>query len=104
MKSDLAIFEDYKIRRSYDTKTETWYFSIVDILKVLMEQQDHKRVQSYWTTLKKRLKDEGSEVVTKCDQLKLLALNDKNYLLISAFSIPAFFSSNLINLVKIIKY
>jgi DNA-damage-inducible protein D len=80
MKNDLAIFEDYKIRRQYDEKTETWYFSVVDIIGALIQQQDHKRAQSYWTTLKNRLKDEGSEVVTKCDQLKLLAADGKSYL------------------------
>ena len=80
MTNDLAIFEGNTIRRHYDEKTETWYFSIVDIIMVLIQQPDHKRAQSYWTTLKNRLKDEGSEVVTKCDQLKLPASDGKNYL------------------------
>ncbi len=80
MTSDLAIFEDYKIRRQYDEKTETWFFSVVDIIAALIQQPDHKRAQSYWTTLKNRLKEEGSEVVTKCDQLKLLASDGKSYL------------------------
>ena len=80
MTYDLAIFEGSKIRRYYNDKTETWYFSIVDIIKVRIQQSDHKRAQSYWTTLKNRLKDEGSEVVTKCDQLKLQASDGKNYL------------------------
>ena len=52
-------------------------FSIVDIIAVLTQQNDHKKTQSYWTTLKNRLKDEGSEVVTKCDQLKLEATDGK---------------------------
>src|SRR3989344_7070843 len=80
METNLAIFEDYKIRRIYDEKTETWFFSIVDIIAVLTQQNDHKKAQSYWTTLKNRLKEEGSEVVTKCDQLKLEASDGKNYL------------------------
>jgi DNA-damage-inducible protein D len=78
--NSLAVFEDHKIRRHYDEKTETWYFSVVDIIAVLIEQRDHKKAQSYWTTLKNRLKQEGSEVVTKCDQLKLSAADGKNYL------------------------
>lgn len=55
-------------------------FFCVDIIAVLTEQFNHKRAQSYWTTLKNRLKQEGSEVVTKCDQLKLMANDGKKYL------------------------
>jgi hypothetical protein len=46
----------------------------------LTDQIDHKKAQSYWTTLKNRLKNEGSEVVTKCDQLKMKARDGKYYL------------------------
>lgn len=80
MKNNLAVFEDYKIRRLYDEETETWFFSVVDIIAVLTEQHEHKKAQSYWTTLKNRLKEEGSEVVTKCDQLKMEASDGKKYL------------------------
>jgi hypothetical protein len=80
MENTLAIFEGHKIRRYYDEKTETWFFSVVDIIAVLTEQPEHKKAQSYWTTLKNRLKEEGSEVVTKCDQLKLEASDGKKYL------------------------
>lgn len=80
MKNSLAIFEDFNIRRVYDEKTETWFFSIIDIVSVLTEQHDFKRAQSYWTTLKNRLKNEGSEVVTKCDKLKLRSSDGKEYL------------------------
>ena len=70
MKNTFAVFENFKIRRIYDEKSETWFLSVVDIIAVLTEQYEHKKDQSYWTTLKNRLKKEGSEVVTKCDQLK----------------------------------
>lgn len=80
MKQDLAIFEGHEIRRIYDEKTETWFFSVVDIIRVLTQQPDHRKAQSYWTTLKNRLKAEGSELVTKCDQLKLEAADGKSYL------------------------
>ena len=80
MKKDLAVFEGQEIRRSYDEATETWWFSVVDIIRVLTQQPDHRKAQSYWTTLKNRLKAEGSELVTKCDQLKLPAADGKSYL------------------------
>jgi len=73
----ITIFEGQKIRRRYDEKTEKWYFSVIDIIAVLTDQTDYNRAKSYWTTLKNRLKNEGSEVVTKCDQLKMLAQDGK---------------------------
>jgi len=75
--NSLAIFENFKIRRYYDEKTETWFFSVIDIVAVLTEQLDFKKAKSYWTTLKNRLKNEGSELVTKCDRLKMLAQDGK---------------------------
>ena len=80
MKKVPAIFEGHEIRRVYDEKTETWFFSVVDIIRVLTQQPDHRKAQSYWTTLKNRLKEEGNQVVTNCDQLKLPAADGKNYL------------------------
>lgn len=73
----LAIFENFRIRRQYDEKTGTWFFSVIDIVAALTEQPDFKKAKSYWTTLKNRLKNEGSEVVTKCDQLKMVAQDGK---------------------------
>lgn len=67
----IAIFEGKKIRRIWDKKQEKWYFSVIDIIAVLIDQTDFKKAKSYWTTLKNRLKQEGSELVTKCDQLKM---------------------------------
>ncbi|MDO9542017.1 MAG: BRO family protein [Kiritimatiellia bacterium] len=80
MKNTLAIFEGHKIRRHYDDKTETWYFSIVDILQVLLQQPDYQAARNYWKVLKNRLKHEGSESVTKCNRLKLKAADGKQYL------------------------
>ena len=71
---NLAIFEGKKIRRHYDEKTEMWYLSVVDIVGAL-EVSDYPR--NYWKVLKNRLKAEGSEVVTKCNQLKMLAPDGK---------------------------
>ena len=54
----LAVFEDYKIRRIYDEKTDTWYFSVVDILQVLIQQPDYQTARKYWNKLKERLTKE----------------------------------------------
>lgn len=77
--SKLTIFENFKIRRAWDEKKEKWFFSVIDIVAVLTEQKDFKKAKSYWSTLKNRLKKEGSQLVTKCDQLKLLASDGKFY-------------------------
>lgn len=80
MNNNLAIFEDYKIRRSYDDQTEIWHFSVIDIIQVLTQQPDYQTVRNYWKVLKNRLKKEGSESVTKCNRLKLEAADGKKYL------------------------
>lgn len=75
----LTIFETFKIRRLYDEEKEVWYFSVIDIIAVLTDQKVFKKAQSYWTTLKNRLKKEGSEIVTNCDKLKMLSADGKRY-------------------------
>jgi hypothetical protein len=74
-----AIFEGFKIRKIYDEDKEIWYFSVIDVIAALLEQSVFKKAQSYWTTLKNRLKSEGSQVVTNCDKLKLLSADGKFY-------------------------
>ena len=76
----LAVFEGKQIRRYYDEKTETWYFSVVDIIQVLIQQPDYQAARKYWNKLKERLKKEGSESVTNCHRLKLEAADGKQYL------------------------
>lgn len=75
-----AIFEEHEIRRVYDEATETWWFSVVDIVQVLTQQPDYQAARNYWKVLKNRLSKEGSESVTKCNRLKLPAADGKNYL------------------------
>ncbi len=77
MKSGLAIFEGYEIRRVYDEATETWYFSVVDIVQVLTQQPDFQTSRKYWNKLKERLNKEGSQLVTNCHRLKMLAEDGK---------------------------
>jgi len=76
----LTLFEDFQIRRKYDEETETWYFSVVDIIAALIQQPDSHTARKYWNKLKERLKKEGSESVTNCHQLKLEAKDGKKYL------------------------
>jgi len=80
MKTDLAIFEGYQIRRHYDEKTETWWFSVVDIIRVLTQQPDFTTARKYWNKLKERLGKEGSQLVTDCHQLKMAAEDGKQRL------------------------
>jgi DNA-damage-inducible protein D len=73
-------FENHEIRRIYDEKTETWYFSVVDIIQVLTQQPDFQTARKYWNKLKERLSREGSQSVTNCHRLKLPAADGKSYL------------------------
>ena len=75
-----AVFEEREIRRLYDEKTDTWFFSVVDILQVLTLQPDYQAARNYWKVLKNRLRKEGSESVTNCNRLKLPAADGKSYL------------------------
>ena len=77
MKIIPAIFEDREIRRLYDEKTETWFFSVVDIVQILTQQPDYQAARNYWKVLKNRLSKEGSQLVTNCNQLKLPADDGK---------------------------
>jgi hypothetical protein len=77
MKKDLAIFEGHEIRRLYDEKTETWFFSVVDIIQVLTQQPDFQTARKYWNKLKERLGKEGSQLVTNCHRFKLPADDGK---------------------------
>lgn len=74
---ELTLFEGKKIRRTWVEKEEKWYFSVVDIVAVLSESVSPR---NYWKVLKKRLKDEGNQSVTKCNQLKFEAADGKKYL------------------------
>ena len=73
------LFENQPVRSAWDENEEEWYFSVVDIVKVLTEQPDTKHAANYWKVLKFRLKEEGAELVTNCNQLKLRAADGKKY-------------------------
>ena len=79
--SDIKKFEDRPIRTAWDEEKEEWYFSIVDVVGVLTDQPDYDGARNYWKVLKNRLEKEGSELVTKCNQLKMRSPKDgKNYM------------------------
>ena len=73
----LVIFENQPVRRLWDEKKEKWYFSVIDIIAVLINQKDFQVTRNYWKVLKHRLNKEGSETVTKCNRLKMLAQDGK---------------------------
>ena len=77
MHENLALFQEQKIRRHRDEKQEKRYFSVIDIVWVLSES---KNPRNYWKVLKNRLFKEWSEVVTFCNQLKMIASDGKKYL------------------------
>lgn len=72
----IQIFEDRKIRSLWDADAENWYFSIVDVIAVLTDSAD---ARNYWKVLKSRLKKEGNESVTNCNQLKMKSADGKYY-------------------------
>lgn len=63
-------FENSLIRTAWNEQEEEWYFSVVDVVGVLTDAKDYQVARNYWKVLKKRLKDEGAELVTNCNQLK----------------------------------
>ncbi len=77
MENKPALFENYKIRRMYDEKTQTWFFSVVDVIRALLQQPDFQTARKYWNNLKERLLKEGSQSVTNCHQLKMVAEDGK---------------------------
>lgn len=76
----VQLFESQQIRSEWDADAEKWWFSVVDIVAVLTEQSDYTRARKYWSVLKLRLKNEGSQLATNCSQLKLTAADGKKYL------------------------
>ena len=75
--NEIKIYDNKQIRSAWDDEKEEWYFSIVDIVGVLTEQDSARGASTYWAVLKKRLKEEGSELLTICKQLKMKAADGK---------------------------
>lgn len=74
--TQIKLFEDKKVRTLWDKESEEWYFSVVDVVAVLTESANPN---NYWKVLKNRLKKEGSQLVTDCNQLKMPSSDGKMY-------------------------
>jgi hypothetical protein len=70
----VKIFETYKVRTHWDSEKEDWLFSVVDVCGILTGSENPN---NYWKVLKHRLKEEGSELVTSCNRLKMPADKEK---------------------------
>ena len=80
MQNDIKLFEQKKIRSVYDEEKDVWYFSVIDVISILIEK-DYQTARKYWNKLSERLRNEGAaESVTNCHQLKLEAADGKKYL------------------------
>ena len=77
MENELKLFEGKKIRSYYDEDAEKWYFSVIDVVAILIEK-DYQGARTYWKKLAQRLREEGSDqTVTNCHQLKMKAADGK---------------------------
>ncbi|MDR0914340.1 MAG: Bro-N domain-containing protein [Oscillospiraceae bacterium] len=75
----IKVFEDSKIRAEWNEQEQDWYFSIVDVVGVLTDQSSQRGASNYWAKLKERLKNEGNELLTICQQLKMQSADGKFY-------------------------
>jgi hypothetical protein len=73
----IKIFQEQSIRSHWNADKETWFFSVIDVVAVLTDQQNPQTARKYWNKLKERLKKEGNQTVTNCHQLKMLAADGK---------------------------
>ena len=76
----IKLFESKQIRTAWDEEQEKWYFSVVDVIGVLVDSVDYLTARKYWNKLKQRLTEEGNQTVTNCHQLKMTAADGKQRL------------------------
>ena len=81
MNDNIQLYENQPIRSAWDEEKEEWYFSVVDVVGILTEQETYDGAKNYWKVLKHRIKAEGNQLVTNCNQLKMKSPKDgKKYL------------------------
>jgi len=78
-KISIRFFDDREVRAIWDEENSKWWFSVLDIVAVLTDQDDYTKTRNYWKYLKAKLKKENSQVVSNTTQLKLLAKDGKKY-------------------------
>ena len=76
LENKIKVFESRQIRTHWNAEEEEWYFSVVDIVAVLTDS-NYQNARNYWKVLKNRLSEEGSELVTNCNRLKMRADDGK---------------------------
>ena len=79
-KISVRFFDDREVRAIWDEKNSKWWFSVLDIVAVLTDQNDYAKTRNYWKYLKAKLKKENSQVVSATTQLKILAPDGKKRL------------------------
>ena len=77
-KSALAVFENFKIRRLYDEKSETWYFSVVDIIAALIQQPDYQTARNYWNNAEKPAKEGRQSIGDKLSPIEIACRGRKD--------------------------
>ena len=79
-KISIRFFDDREVRAVWDEENAKWWFSVLDIVAVLTDQDDYDKTRNYWKYLKSKLKKEKNELVSTTNQLKLVAKDGKRYL------------------------
>ena len=80
MQNKIQIFEKQPIRAVWNEEREKWWFSTIDVIAILTDQPDYTKARNYWKWLKNKLREEGSEMVSNTNQLKLTAPDGKKRL------------------------
>lgn len=79
-KISIRFFDDREVRAVWDDENSKWWFSVLDIVAVLTDQDDYNKTRNYWKYLKTKLRKENNELVSATNQLKLFANDGKRYL------------------------
>lgn len=79
IKTSIRFFDDREVRALWDEENAKWWFSVLDIVAVLTNQDDYNKTRNYWKYLKAKLKKEGNQLVSATTQLKLTAADGKKY-------------------------
>ena len=79
-KISIRFYNDREVRAVWDNEQSKWWFSVLDVVGAINEQDNYSRTRNYWKYLKTKLRKQGSELVSATNQLKLLAADGKRYL------------------------